>query len=202
VAGRPAGWGGSAATAATYNALRRSGATGGQRVAILGVGGLDHLGIQFAARLGFDTVAVARGTDKEPLARELGAHRYIDSTAGDPAQALQALGGVDLILSTVTSAEAVGAGFGGLLPHGKLLVVGASMEPIPVPAAALIGGGKSIVGHASGTARDSEDTLLFSAWSGVRPMIETCPLERAAEAYAKMISREARFRVVLLTGAA
>jgi alcohol dehydrogenase/propanol-preferring alcohol dehydrogenase len=185
----------------TYNALRRSGATGGQRVAILGVGGLGHLALQFAARLGFDTVAVARGTDKEELARKLGAHEYVDSTAGDPAQELQRLGGVDLILSTVTSAQAMGAVFGGLRPHGKLLVVGASMEPIPVPAAALIGGGKSIVGHASGTARDSEDTLLFSAWTGVRPMIETFPLERAAEAYAKMMSGEARFRMVITTGA-
>ncbi len=124
----------------TYNALRGSGARGGDRVAVLGVGGLGHLGVQFAAKLGFETVAVARGTDKEELARKLGAHHYIDSTAGDPAEALQKLGGADLILSTVTSAEAMGAVFGGLRPQGKLIVVGASMEPIPVPAAMLIGG--------------------------------------------------------------
>jgi D-arabinose 1-dehydrogenase-like Zn-dependent alcohol dehydrogenase len=185
----------------TYNALRRSGARGGDRVAILGVGGLGHLGVQFAARLGFDTVAVARGTDKEELARQLGAHHYIDSTAGDPGEALQQLGGADLILATVTNAEAMGAVFGGLRPHGKLLIVGASMDPVPVPAAALIGGGKSIAGHASGTSRDSEDTLNFSVWTGVRPMIETLPLERAGEAYEKMMSGDARFRMVITTGA-
>jgi D-arabinose 1-dehydrogenase-like Zn-dependent alcohol dehydrogenase len=184
----------------TYNALRQSGATGGNRVAVLGVGGLGHLGVQFAAQLGFETVAIARGTDKEELARKLGAHHYIDSTAGDPGQALAELGGADVILSTVTSSEAMGAVFGGLRPNGTLLVVGASMDPIPVPAAMLIGGSKKIAGHASGTARDSEDTLNFSVLSGVRPMIETFPLERAAEAYEKMMSGEARFRMVLTTG--
>jgi D-arabinose 1-dehydrogenase-like Zn-dependent alcohol dehydrogenase len=185
----------------TYNALRQSGAHGGDRVAILGVGGLGHLGVQFAVRLGFETVAIARGTGKEELARKLGAHHYIDSTAGDPAQALTELGGADLILSTVTNADAMGAVFGGLRPRGKLIVVGASMDPIPVPAAMLIGGSKTIAGHASGTSRDSEDTLRFSALSGVRPMIETVPLERAAEAYEKMMSGEARFRMVITTGA-
>jgi alcohol dehydrogenase/propanol-preferring alcohol dehydrogenase len=185
----------------TYNALRRSGVRGGSRVAVLGVGGLGHLGVQFAVKLGFETVAIARGTDKEPLARELGAHHYIDSTSTDPAPALLELGGVDLILSTVTSSDAMAAAFGGLRPRGKLLVVGASMDPIAVPAAALIGGSKSIVGHASGTSKDSEDTLAFSVLTGVRPMIETMPLESAAEAYQKMISGEARFRIVLTTGA-
>jgi D-arabinose 1-dehydrogenase-like Zn-dependent alcohol dehydrogenase len=185
----------------TFNALRRTGATAGQRVAVLGVGGLGHLGVQFAARMGFETVAIARGTGKEPLARRLGAHHYIDSTAGDPGAALAALGGADVILSTVTSSEAMGAVFGGLRPQGTLIVVGASMDPIPVPAAALIGGCKTIAGHASGTARDSEDTLAFSVLAGIKPMIETLPLERAAEAYAKMISGEARFRMVLTTGA-
>jgi D-arabinose 1-dehydrogenase-like Zn-dependent alcohol dehydrogenase len=184
----------------TYNALRTSGARGGDRVAVLGVGGLGHLGVQFAAKLGFDTIAVARGTAKEEPARKLGARHYIDSTAGDPAEALQALGGVDLILSTVTNAQAMGAVFGGLRPLGRLLVVGASMEPIPVPAAALIGGSTTIAGHASGTSRDSEDALNFSVLSGVRPMIETLALERAAEAYEKMISGEARFRMVITTG--
>jgi D-arabinose 1-dehydrogenase-like Zn-dependent alcohol dehydrogenase len=185
----------------TYNALRRSGARAGDRVAVLGVGGLGHLGVQFAVRLGFETVAIARGTDKEPLARELGAHHYIDSTAADPGQALSELGGAGVILSTVTSASAMAAVFGGLRPHGKLLVVGTSMDPIDVPAAMLIDGGKTIAGHASGTARDSEDTLAFSVLSDVRPMIETLPLERAAEAYEKMMSGEARFRMVLTTGA-
>jgi alcohol dehydrogenase/propanol-preferring alcohol dehydrogenase len=185
----------------TYNALRLSRARGGDRVAVLGVGGLGHLGVQFAARLGFETVAIARGTDKAALARDLGAHHYIDSTAGDPGAALMGLGGADVILSTVTSSDAMAAVFGGLRPRGQLLVVGASMDPIAVPAAALIGGAKSIIGHASGTSRDSEDTLAFSVLSGVRPMIETLPLEQAAEAYEKMMSGEARFRMVLTTGA-
>jgi alcohol dehydrogenase/propanol-preferring alcohol dehydrogenase len=185
----------------TYNALRQSGTRAGDRVAVLGVGGLGHLGVQFAVKMGFETVAIARGTGKEPLARELGAHHYIDSTAGDPAEALQQLGGVDLILSTVTSSDAMAAVFGGLRPRGKLLVVGASMDPIGVPAAALIGGSKAIIGHASGTARDSEDTLAFSVLSGVRPMIETMPLESAADAYRKMIDGDARFRMVITTGA-
>jgi D-arabinose 1-dehydrogenase-like Zn-dependent alcohol dehydrogenase len=185
----------------TYNALRHSGVRGGDRAAVLGIGGLGHLGVQFAVKLGLETIAIARGVDKEPLARELGAHHYIDSTAGDPAQALQELGGVDLILSTVTSANAMAATFGGLRPRGKLVVVGASMDPIAVPAAALIGGSKTIVGHASGTSRDSEDTLAFSVLSGVRPMIETLPLESAADAYRKMIAGQARFRMVITTGA-
>ena len=186
----------------TFNALRRSSARGGDRVAVLGVGGLGHLAVQFAVKLGFETIAVARGAEKEPLARKLGAHHYIDSTAGDPAQALLALGGADLILSTVTSSDAMAALFGGLRPNGTLLVVGASMEPIAVPAAMLIGGSKTITGHASGTARDSEDTLNFSVLSGVRPMIETMPLESAAQAYEKMMSGDARFRMVLSIGAA
>jgi D-arabinose 1-dehydrogenase-like Zn-dependent alcohol dehydrogenase len=185
----------------TYNALRHSGATAGDRVAVLGVGGLGHLGVQFAVRMGFETVAVARGTNKEELARKLGAHHYIDSTAGDPAAALNQLGGADVILSTVTSAEAIGAVFGGLRPLGGLIVVGAAMEPIPVPAAMLIGGSNKIAGHASVTSRDSEDTLNFSALSDVRPMTETMPLERAGEAYEKMMSGDARFRMVLTTGA-
>jgi D-arabinose 1-dehydrogenase-like Zn-dependent alcohol dehydrogenase len=185
----------------TYNALRRSGVRGGDSVAVLGIGGLGHLGVQFAVKLGLETVAIARGAEKEPLSRDLGAHHYIDSAAGDPAHALLELGGVDLILSTVTSSDAMAAVFGGLRPRGKLLVVGASMDPIAVPAAALIGGSKSIVGHASGTSRDSEDTLTFSVLSGVRPMIETVPLESAAEAYQKMISGQARFRMVIMTGA-
>jgi D-arabinose 1-dehydrogenase-like Zn-dependent alcohol dehydrogenase len=181
----------------TFNALRRAGTIAGGRVAVLGIGGLGHLGVQFAQRLGYETIAVARGSDKEPLARELGAHHYVDSTAGDPSEALQAVGGVDLILATVTNAGAMAALFGGLRPQGKLLVIGADFEPLPIPAAALIGGGKQIAGHASGTSIDSEDTLRFSALSGVRPMIETMPLERAADAYERMMSGDARFRMVL-----
>jgi alcohol dehydrogenase/propanol-preferring alcohol dehydrogenase len=185
----------------TFNALRTSGAVGGARVAILGIGGLGHLGVQFARHLGFETVAIARGREKEALARQLGAHHYLDSTDGDPAAKLRELGGADLILSTVTSSEAMGAVFGGLRPEGKLMIVGGSMEPLPVPAAMLIGGDKVIEGHASGTSIDSEDTLRFSAMTGVRPMIETLPLERAAEAFERMMSGQARFRMVLTTGA-
>ncbi len=181
----------------TFNALRRSGTVAGGRVAILGIGGLGHLAVQFAVRLGYETIAIARGADKRELATRLGAHHYVDSTDGDPAAALQALGGVDLILATATSAEAMGAVFGGLRPVGKLLIVGASMDPVPAPTAALIGGDKSIEGHASGTSIDSEDTLRFSVLTGVRPMIETMPLERAADAYEKMMSGDARFRMVL-----
>jgi D-arabinose 1-dehydrogenase-like Zn-dependent alcohol dehydrogenase len=185
----------------TFNALRHSGAKPGERVAILGVGGLGHLGVQFAAKLGFDTVAIARGREKEELARKLGARHYIDSTAGDPGGALAELGGASVILSTVTSAQAMSAVIGGLAVRGRMVVVGASMDPIEVPPAVLIGGARSIAGHASGTSTDSEDALAFSALSGVRPMIETMPLERAAEAYEKMLSGKARFRMVLSTGA-
>ncbi|MGB8199033.1 MAG: alcohol dehydrogenase [Pseudonocardiaceae bacterium] len=185
----------------TYNALCRSGAVGGDRVAVLGIGGLGHLGVQFSVKLGFETVAIARGRDKEELARRLGSHHYIDSTASDPGAALSQLGGADVILSTVTSADAMAAVFSGLRPQGTLLVVGASMDPIGVPAAMLIGGSYTITGHASGTSQNSEDTLRFSVLSNVRPMIETLPLEQAAQAYNKMLSGNARFRMVLTTGA-
>jgi D-arabinose 1-dehydrogenase-like Zn-dependent alcohol dehydrogenase len=185
----------------TYNALRESSAHGGDIVAILGLGGLGHLGVQFAAKLGFRTVAIARGAEKGELARKLGAERYIDSTAEDPAEELSKLGGAKVILSTITNAEAVAATFGGLCRRGELVIVGASAEPLGISPVALIGGDKSIVGHASGTSRDSEDTLSFSVLSGVRPMIETLPLEQASEAYEKMISGDARFRMVLTTGA-
>jgi len=184
----------------TYNALRHSGAVGGDLVAILGVGGLGHLGIQFAAKLGFETAAIARGRDKQDLAHELGARHYIDSTAQDPAEELLKLGGAKVILATVASAPAMTAVIGGLAVRGKLVVVGASMEPIEVPPAMLIGGSRSIVGHASGTSQDSEDTLAFSALCDVRPMIETLPLEQASEAYERMMQGDARFRMVLTTG--
>src|SRR5262245_23751694 len=181
----------------TYNALRNSGARAGAVVGILGIGGLGHLAVQFAARMGFHTVAIARGEDKAPLARQLGAHDYIDSRAENVAERLTALGGAALILATVTNAKAMSAVIDGLGVGGKLLVVGASMEPIEVSPLQLISQRRSIQGWPSGVAADSEDTLAFSALSGVRPMIETFPLERAAEGYARMMSGEARFRAVL-----
>jgi D-arabinose 1-dehydrogenase-like Zn-dependent alcohol dehydrogenase len=184
----------------TYNALRHSGARAGDLVAILGIGGLGHLGVQFAARQGFETVAIARGREKEPLARELGAHHYIDSTTQDVAQELTELGGARVVLATVTASGAMAATVNGLGPRGRLIVVGAAMEPLGIAPAQLIGGNKTLAGHASGTSMDSQDTLAFSALSGIRPMIETLPLERAAEAYERMMSGDARFRMVLTTG--
>lgn len=181
----------------TFNALRHSSASGGDLVAVLGVGGLGHLGVQFAAKLGFETVAIARGTDKEALARELGAHHYIDSTASDPGAALAELGGAKVILATVTASAAMSACLGGLGPGGELIVVGASPDPIEVPPPAIIGGQRGVRGHASGTSKDSEDTLDFSVLSDVRARIETMPLERAAEAYERMMAGDARFRMVL-----
>ena len=182
----------------TFNALRHSGARGGDLVAVLGVGGLGHLGIQFAARLGFETVAIARGEDRKELALSLGAKRYIDSRATDAAQALQAMGGARVILATAPSSKAMTAVIDGLGVDGKLLVVGATADPIEVTPLQLIGRRASVAGWPSGTAADSEDTLRFSALTGVRPMVETLPLERAAEGYERMISGAARFRVVLV----
>lgn len=181
----------------TFNALRRSPARGGDTVAILGVGGLGHLGVQFARRLGFRVVAIARGTDKEPLARELGAHHYVDSTAQDPAEELQKLGGATVILATVTSADAMAAVAGGLAPNGRLIIVGASMDPLNLPPAMFIGGSTGLAGHASGTSQDSQDTLAFSELCDVRPMIEKVPLEEAQRAYDRMMAGDARFRMVL-----
>ena len=185
----------------TYNALRHSGARGGDLVAILGMGGLGHLGVQFAIKLGFNTVAIARGREKQELARQLGAHHYIDSTAQDPAEELTRVGGARVILATVTSTAAMAAVAGGLGIRGKLIVLGAAMEPLNLPPAMLINGDKSIAGHASGTSGDSEDTLAFSVLADVRPMIETLPLEQAADAYERMMSGAARLRMVLTTGA-
>lgn len=151
----------------TFNALRDSGARPGDLVAILGIGGLGHLGVQFARRMGFETVAIARGTDKQTQAEALGAHHYIDSTKGDVAQALQALGGAATILATVTSPDAMSAAVGGLRPRGRMVVVGASADPMQIPPFALIPGSTAVVGHASGTSKDSEDTLRFSALQGL-----------------------------------
>jgi D-arabinose 1-dehydrogenase-like Zn-dependent alcohol dehydrogenase len=184
----------------TFNSLRNSGARPGDLVAVLGVGGLGHLGVQFAAKMGFRTVAIARGTDKEPLARQLGAWHYIDSQAQDPAEELVKLGGAKIILATVTNGNAMSATLGGLAVGGKLIVLGAPPEPLEVPAGLLIAGRRSIAGWPSGTSIDSQDTLAFSVLAGVRAMTEVFPLERAAEAYDRMMSGKARFRAVLTTG--
>jgi len=184
----------------TFNSLRHAGAQSGDLVAVLGIGGLGHLGVQFAAKMGHETVAIARGKDKEALARQLGAHHYIDSEAQDPAKALSALGGAKVILATVTNGKAMTATLGGLAIGGTLVVLGAAHEAIELPPLLLIGGRRGVRGWPSGTAADSEDTLAFSARTGVRPMNELFPLERAAEAYDRMMSGRARFRVVLTTG--
>jgi D-arabinose 1-dehydrogenase-like Zn-dependent alcohol dehydrogenase len=184
----------------TFNSLRNSGARPGDLVAVLGVGGLGHLGVQFSAKMGFKTVAIARGKDKEPLATQLGAARYIDSQAQDPAEELVKLGGAKVILATVTNGNAMSATLGGLAVGGKLIVLGAPPEPLEVPAGLLIFGRRSITGWPSGTSIDSQDTLAFSVLAGVRAMTEVFPLERAPEAYDRMMSGKARFRVVLTTG--
>ena len=184
----------------TFNALRRSDARAGEVVAVHGLGGLGHLGVQFAAKMGFRTVAIARGEDKATLARSLGAHHYIDSRTQDPVAALQALGGAKVILATVTDAGAMQSVMGGLGVNGTLLIVG-GVPSLAVPALQFIGGRQSAEGCYSGTSIDSQDTLAFSVLSGVRSMSEVFPLERAEEAYARMMSGEARFRVVLTTGA-
>jgi D-arabinose 1-dehydrogenase-like Zn-dependent alcohol dehydrogenase len=184
----------------TFNALRNGGARPGDLVAVLGLGGLGHLGVQFAAKMGFKTVAIARGKDKEPLARKLGAWHYIDSQAQDAAAELAKLGGARVILATVTSGNAMSAVLGGLGVNGRLIILGAAAEPLEVTASLLIAGRRSIMGWPSGTSIDSQDTLSFSVLAGVRPMTEVFPLERAAEAYEVMMSGKARFRAVLTTG--
>jgi len=181
----------------TFNSLRNANARAGSVVAVLGIGGLGHLGIQFAARMGYRTVAIARGKDKEALALKLGAHDYIDNGAEDAAKALQALGGATAIIATATSGAAMASVIGGLAPGGKLIVLGAAADPLQVNPVQLLATKLSIVGWPSGTSIDSEDTLGFSALNGVRPMTEVYPIERAAEAYARMMSGNALFRVVL-----
>jgi alcohol dehydrogenase, propanol-preferring len=184
----------------TYNALRNAGLRGGDLVAVQGIGGLGHLGIQFARRMGFRAVAIGRGRDKEKLAEELGAHVYIDATSDDAAAVLQRMGGARAILATGTSGSAMGSLVSGLAAHGKLIVVGVPQDPIQLNAFPLVFGGRSIYGSLTGTAIDIEDTLAFSVLQNVRPIIEMIPLERAAEAYARMMRGEARFRIVLTTG--
>ncbi len=181
----------------TFNSLRHSGALPGDIVAILGVGGLGHLGIQFANKFGYKVVAVSRGPNNAELARKLGAHHYIDSQAVNAAETLTKMGGARVILATAPSAKAMSALFDGLGVNGKLVVVGASMEPIEVTPVQLIRGNRSLQGWASGTPTDSEDTLNFAVSSGIRPMIEKFPLERVGEAYERMIGGKAEFRVVL-----
>jgi alcohol dehydrogenase/propanol-preferring alcohol dehydrogenase len=183
-----------------FNALRNSGAHAGDLVAVQGIGGLGHLGIQYARQMGFRTFAIGRGKDKEALARKLGAAHYIDTAAGDPVAELQKFGGARVILATAPDAKSMSALFNGLSSNGKFVVVGASMDPITVGPIQLIEGRKALQGWASGIAPDSEDTMQFSTLSGVRPMIEQYPLEKAVEAYAQMISGRARFRVVLTMG--
>jgi len=182
----------------TFNALRHSGVRPGEVAAVLGLGGLGHLGVQFAAKLGFNTVAIARGADKEPLARQLGARHYVDNAAEDPVAALQKLGGAKVILATVTSAEAMNSVQEGLATNGTLMVIGVT-GPIEVSPVVLIRRRRSVKGWYSGTSIDSQDALAFAAASGVRSMNEVFPLERAADAYQHMESGKARFRVVLTT---
>jgi len=185
----------------TFNALRNSGARPPDTVAILGMGGLGHLGVQFAAKMGFNTVAIARGADKRQFAHELGARHYIDSNATDVAEALQKLGGARVILATVTDADAMSAALSGLGYAGAFIIVGIPAKPIQAEVTGMVLQRQSIRGWPSGTSIDSEDTLKFSEMAGVLPLIEKYPLDRAPEAYERMLSGKARFRVVLETGA-
>jgi D-arabinose 1-dehydrogenase-like Zn-dependent alcohol dehydrogenase len=181
----------------TYNALRHSGAMPGDLVAVQGVGGLGHLGIQFANKFGYRVAAIGRGPENAALAKKLGASVYIDSQATKAAEELQKLGGAQVILATAPNSKAMSELIDGLGPNGKLMVIGAAFEPIEVTPIQLITGSRAIQGWASGTPADSEDTLNFAELSGVRPMVETYSLDKAAEAYARMLSGKAQFRVVL-----
>jgi D-arabinose 1-dehydrogenase-like Zn-dependent alcohol dehydrogenase len=184
----------------TYNALRNAGLRAGDLVAVQGIGGLGHLGVQFARHMGFRTVAIGRGRQKEKLAKDLGAHVYIDTTADDAAAALQRMGGARAILATATNGAAMGPLVSGLSSRGKFIVVGVPEDPIQLNAFPLVFGGRSIYGSLTGTPIDSEDTLAFSVLEKIRPMIETLPLEQAADAYARMMQGNARFRMVLVNG--
>jgi len=181
----------------TFNALRHSGALPDDLVAVLGIGGLGHLGIQFANKFGYKVAAIGRGPENATLARRLGANVYIDSTSTNAAEELQRLGGAQVILATAPSSKAMSGLIDGLGPNGKLMVIGATFDPIEVTPVQLISGSRAIQGWASGTPTDAEDTLRFAELAGVRPMIETYPLEKAGEAYARMMSGDAQFRVVL-----
>ena len=183
-----------------YNGLRRSSAQPGDLVAVLGIGGLGHLGVQYAAAMGFETVAIARGPGKADLAKQLGAHHYVDSST-DPggAGALQSLGGAKVVLATASNAAATGASLEGLVPRGELVVIGADAEPLGISPNQLLLSAKIVRGHPSGTSQDVQETMAFSALRGIRPMVETMPLDQAGEAYQKMLSGAARFRMVLTT---
>jgi len=181
----------------TYNSLRHSGAFPGDLVAVQGVGGLGHLGIQFAQKFGYKVAAIGRGSENASLAKKLGASVYIDSQSTNGAQELQKLGGARVVLATAPSSKAMSELVDGLGPNGKLIVVGATFDPIEVTPIQLITGSRTIQGWSTGTPADAEDTLRFAELTGVRPMIETYPLEKAAEAYARMLSGKAQFRVVL-----
>ncbi len=183
----------------TYNALRNAGLRGGDLVAVQGIGGLGHLGIQFARHMGFHTVAIGRGRDKEKLAKDLGAHVYIDTAVEDAGAVLQRMGGARAILATAPSGGAMGPLVSGLAARGKLIVVGVPQDQIQLSAFPLVFGGRSIYGSLAGTAIDTEDALAFSVLENIRPMIETVPLEQAADAYARMMQGKARFRMVLVT---
>jgi D-arabinose 1-dehydrogenase-like Zn-dependent alcohol dehydrogenase len=185
----------------TFNAIRNSGARPPDVVAILGMGGLGHLGVQYAAKMGYTTVAIARGADKAKFAHELGAHHYIDNAAQDVSAELQKLGGARAIIATVTDADAMSASIGGLSHQGELVILGVPGDPLKVPAIPLILQKQAVVGWPSGTSIDSEDTLKFSSLFGVKALIEKYPLDKAPEAFERMMSGKARFRVVLETGA-
>jgi len=185
----------------TYNALRNAGLRGGDLVAVQGIGGLGHLGVQFARHMGFRTVAIGRGREKEKLARDLGAHVYIDTAADNAAAVMQRMGGAKAILATGTSGDAMGSLLSGLAARGKFIVVGVPQDPIQLNAFPLVFGGRSIYGSLTGTPIDAEDTLAFSVLKNIRPMIETFPLEQAADAYARLMQGKARFRMVLVTNA-
>jgi D-arabinose 1-dehydrogenase-like Zn-dependent alcohol dehydrogenase len=182
----------------TYNALRNAGLRGGDLVAVQGIGGLGHLGVQFARHMGFRTVAIGRGRDKEKLAKDLGAHVYIDTSVDNPATVLKRMGGARAILTTATSGDAMGPLVSGLAVRGKLIVVGVPQDPIQLNAFPLVFGGRSVYGSLTGAAIDQEDTLAFSVLENIRPMIETVPLEQAADAYVRTMQGKARFRMVLL----
>ena len=184
----------------TYNALRNAGLRAGDLVAVQGIGGLGHLGVQFARHMGFRTVAIGRGSDKKKLAHDLGAHLYLDTAVEDVAAALQRLGGARAILATAPSGKAMGPLASGLAARGKLIIVGVPDDEIQLSAISLIFGGRSIYGSLTGTAIDNEDTLAFSVLENIRPMVETAPLEQAADAYRRMMDGKARFRMVLVTG--
>jgi alcohol dehydrogenase, propanol-preferring len=183
----------------TYNALRNAGLRGGDLVAVQGIGGLGHLGVQFARQMGFHTVAIGRGGDKEKLAKDLGAHVYIDTAVEDAAALLQRMGGAKAILATAPSGDAMGPLVSGLAARGKLIVVGVPQDRMQLDAFPLVFGGRSVYGSLTGTAIETEDALAFSVLENIRPMIETVPLEEAADAYARMMQGQARFRMVLVT---